>query len=191
MRYYLKLGLILLLFCAVATGILAYVNSITRPRIDQLKAKQEMEARQFLIPGAEFDRVAAYVADADSLVYFIARNPETNQIKGYTFTAAKAGYSSTVKTMAAVDNDFNVINIQIVEQAETPGLGANCTKPEFTGKFKGLAIDQVLVDKDGGGIASLTGATITSRAIASSLKEQILAVQKDVEAKLAEREVIR
>lgn len=186
MKYYLKLGLILLLFCAVATGILAYVNSITKPKIDQLKAQQAREARQFLIPGAEFERVATFVPDADSLIYFIARDAETNQIKGYTFTAAKAGYSSTVRTMAAIDTDFIVINIQVVEQAETPGLGANCTNPEFTGRFKGLRMDELAVDKDGGEIVSLTGATITSRAIANSLREQIYLVRRDAQARLAE-----
>ncbi len=188
MNYYLRLGLILLIFCAVATGILAYVDSITRPKIDQLKAQQQREAREFLIPGAEFERIAQEAPDADSLVYFIARDEASGEIKGYTFTAAKAGYSSTVKTMAAVDPDFKLINITVVEQAETPGLGANCEKESFTSQFAGLSPDQLQVDKDGGQIVSLTGATITSRAVTNSLSEQIALVRKSVETPKPEEE---
>jgi Na+-translocating ferredoxin:NAD+ oxidoreductase subunit G len=188
MNYYLRLGLILLIFCAVATGILAYVDSITRPKIDQLKARQQREAREFLIPGADFERVAEAVPDADSLVYFIARDPASGEIKGYIFTAAKAGYSSTVKTMAAVDPDFKLINITVVEQAETPGLGANSENESFTSQFTGLSPEQLQVDKDGGQITSLTGATITSRAVTNSLKEQIARVRRSVETPKPEEE---
>lgn len=44
---------------------------------------------------------------------------------------------------------------------------------------------ELLVDKDGGKIASLTGATITTRAVTNSLKEAAAIIKQDVEAKLA------
>jgi len=52
----------------------------------------------------------------------------------------------------------------------------------------------LLVDKDGGvppdnGIKALTGATITSRAVTKSLKEQIELLQKDVQGQTASGEV--
>lgn len=189
MKFFLKLGLILLAFCVVATGILAYVNSITKPKIDDLKRKEAELARGELIPNAVFEPVTIKTGQ-DSLVYFIALDNATKELKGYTFTAAKIGYSSTVKTMAAVDADFKLINIKVIDQAETPGLGANCTKPEFNAKFKGLTLDELKVDKDGGKVEAMTGATITTRAVTNSLKEQISIVKKDVEAKLATPEPV-
>lgn len=183
MKLFLKLGLILLAFCVVATALLAYVNSVTKPKIDANKANEETNARRELIPGAVFERIAVAQPQADSLVYFVARDSLTQAVKGYTFTAAKHGYSSKVKTMAAVDSAFQMIAIKVVDQAETPGLGANCTDSTFTAKFRKLRADQLKVDKDGGPVVSMTGATITTRAITNSLREQILLVKADVESR--------
>ncbi|NLN85307.1 MAG: electron transporter RnfG, partial [Candidatus Cloacimonetes bacterium] len=50
MKIYLRLSLILLAFCVVATALLAFVNSATKPRIDELQTKAADEARSTLIP---------------------------------------------------------------------------------------------------------------------------------------------
>ncbi len=188
MKFYLKLGLILLAFSIVATGILAYVNSVTKPRIDKLKQEEAQKAREELIPKADFEQVSIAIPSADSLIYFVARDKESKELKGYTFVAKKWGYSSNVKSMCAVDPSFKIINIKIIEQAETPGLGANCTAESFTSMFKGLSLEQLKVDKDGGKeVKAMTGATITTRAVANSLRETITLVQKDVESKATEQ----
>lgn len=175
MKYYLKLGLILFIFCVVATGILAYVNSLTAPVIAQRKAMEEIQAREALIPNAEFEEKES----DQGLTYFVARDPETAEILGYTFIAADLGYSSTVQTMVGVDSGFKVLGIRIVDQGETPGLGANCTLPAFTNQFAGMAIEDIYVNKDGGVVVALSGATITSRCIANSLREGIIDVQDE------------
>jgi electron transport complex protein RnfG len=169
----LKLGFILLIFCAVASGILAYINSLTAPVIAERKAKEEIATRESLIPEADFEELQAPGGEK----YFIARDKETQEIKGYTFNAAQSGYSSVVQTMVGVDKDFRVIDIKVIDQAETPGLGANCTAESFTGQFAGLAAPELAVDKDGGKIKSLSGATITSRCVANSIREMINTVQ--------------
>jgi electron transport complex protein RnfG len=176
MRYYLKLGFILLIFCAIASGILAYINTLTAPVIAERKAREEIETRSALIPNAEFHEVQA----SDGSIFFEARDPKTQEIMGYTFNAAELGYSSTVQTMVGVDPDFNVIDIRIVDQAETPGLGANCTAATFTDQYKGLAIQDLYVDKDGGVIVSLAGATITSRCIANSVRKKAIQVRDEI-----------
>lgn len=185
MKIFVRLSLILLAFCVVATALLAYVNSITEPKIKALKLQEAESARAALIPGATFEEVKIPVPRSDSLSYYIARDEKTKEIKGYTFTGAKSGYSSTVKTMAAFDPAFKLMNIKVIEQSETPGLGANCSKEDFAARFKNLELAELLVDKDGGKIASLTGATITTRAVTNSLKEAAAIIKQDVEAKLA------
>ncbi len=175
MKYYLKLSLILLVFCVVATGILAYVNSLTAPVIAQRKTTEEIEARESLIPGAEFEEKES----DQGLTYYVAKDPETAEVLGYTFIAADLGYSSTVQTMVGVDNEFKVLGIRIVDQAETPGLGANCTSPAFTNQFTGMAIEDIYVDKDGGVVVALSGATVTSRCIANSLRKGIADVKDE------------
>ncbi len=183
MKMFVRLSLILLAFCVIATALLAYVNSITKPRIDALKIKAAEEARSSLIPGAVFEAVPMQTGP-DSI--YVAKDASSGELRGYTFTASKAGYSSVVKTMAAIDPAFRMIAIKVIDQAETPGLGANCSQTEFANRFKGLEAEQLLVDKDGGTIAAITGATITSRAVTNSLKEQIATVRQDIEARQKE-----
>ncbi|MCB5259568.1 MAG: FMN-binding protein [Candidatus Cloacimonetes bacterium] len=178
MKYYIKLSLILLIFCAVASGILAYINTLTAPVIAQRKAKEEIATREALIPNANFTQAQT----ADGASYFVASNPETQEILGYTFIAAEIGYSSTVQTMVGVDKDFKVLGIKIIDQAETPGLGANCTNDNFTSQYAGMTIENLYVDKDGGAVIALSGATITSRCITNSIRNRIQAVKSDISA---------
>ena len=186
MKLFLRLGLILLGFCIVATALLAYVNSITKPKIDANKSLEAEQARSELIPNANFSPVTVKTGK-DSIVYYVASDKASKELRGYTFTAAKNGYSSNVKTMAALDKDFRLINIKVIEQAETPGLGANCVSDTtFIRQFRGLYAADLVVDKDGGKkVKAMTGATITSRAVTNSLKQMVDLVQKDVEAKQA------
>lgn len=174
MMYYLKLGFILLIICALAAGLLAYINFLTKPIIENRKAQDEINTRAALIPNAEFTKNST----EDGMEYFTATNPETGDLMGYTFIAAKSGYSSTILTMVGLDKEFKVLAIKVIDQNETPGLGANCLLDSFYAMFPGLEETELFVDKDGGKIKSLAGATITTRAITNSIREQIMALKK-------------
>lgn len=177
MKYYLKLGFILLIFCVVASGILAYLNTLTAPVIAERKAREAVETRAGLIPNAAFHERET----SSGLRYYVASSEaDSTVILGYTFVAAQSGYSSKVQTMVGVDKDFKVLAIQVIDQAETPGLGANCTQATFMDQFRGMSLSELKVDKDGGQVKSLSGATITSRAIANSIQASITAVQADL-----------
>lgn len=175
MMYYLKLGIVLLIFCVIASGILAYVNTLTTPLIEARKAQDEIEAREALIPGATFE--ARETSGGES--YFVAKSEE--EIVGYVYIAAENGYSSKIMTMVGVDAEFDIIGIKILDQSETPGLGANCTNLSFTEQFAQKAALMLKVDKDGGEISSLAGATITSRTIANSIRTGANSLQSQLE----------
>ncbi|MCP4647180.1 MAG: FMN-binding protein, partial [bacterium] len=60
----------------------------------------------------------------------------------------------------------------VLFQQETPGLGANVSNPEkFIYQFDGLDASTLLLSKDGGELDSITGSTITSRAVTDSVRE--------------------
>ncbi|HNX03243.1 MAG TPA: RnfABCDGE type electron transport complex subunit G [Candidatus Cloacimonas sp.] len=183
MKIYLQLGLILLAFCVVATALLAYVNTLTSPQIQKIKTLEAEATRRELIPDSDFEEVNG------EITYYIAKDNKTGEVKGYVFTAQKNGYNGTVKTMAALNKDFQIIAIKVIEQTETPGLGTNSTQPKFTDQFKGKTSEQLIVDKDGGVppncIKAITGATITTRAVTNSLKVSIETLKKQVLARTA------
>jgi len=178
MKYMMKLGFVLFMFCAIGSGILAYVNMVTKDKIAANKSLDENNARKELFSTAkDFERMVYHSGQPDSLVYFIAK--DTNgQVLGYSTVCAGKGYSSTVKTMIAVDSTLTVQTLKVIEQNETPGLGTNAQKPDFPDRFKGKGISEMDVDKDGGKITSITGATITTRAIAKSVKAGLIELKK-------------
>lgn len=180
MKYYLKLGLILFVTCAIATGILAYLNGLTAPMIKQVKAKEAKEAQLEVTKVDENDstpyrfepRFLDLDIKGDSVFYFIAFNQEQERV-GYVLTATKTGYSSNVKTVVGLNNEFKIKKIKVIDQAETPGLGAKCVNDDFAPRFTNLGVKELKVDKDGGAIQSITGATITTRTISNSIKEAL------------------
>jgi len=180
----LRLGLILFAISALATGVLAWVNSITLPRIVMLKAEDALKTRQILMPNAKTFEEMKVAADT-TLTYYSAKD-EKNVVLGYSLTAVNRGYSSNVSTMVALDNQFNIINLKVIDQNETTGLGTHCLDKDFPTKFIGKNTDNLKVDKDGGEVKSITGATITTRAITNSLKETIQLVKTDCEQQKVE-----
>ncbi len=182
MKYYIKLGFILLITCAIAAGVLAYVNQITSPKIAAVKAEDARKARLEVITDSDltedkvdFDKKLLEMdVKGDSVFYYIAKQKDTGDKVGYVLTAAKYGYSSNVKTVVGLDNNYKIKKIKVIDQAETPGLGAKCVAEDFAPKFKDRSLETLKVDKDGGDIKSITGATITTRTVTNSIKDSII-----------------
>ena len=161
--YVLRLAGTLLLICAVTAGLLAGVNAITAPIIDELNAKATQEAISAVLPGG-FDAEITDYADATGLVSKIYQGEN-----GYAVEVGPGGFDNTITMMVGVDNEGKVLGISIVSHTETAGLGAvaDADTPKgiaFREQFVGTS-GSVSVTKDGGSIDSITGATITSRAI--------------------------
>ncbi len=174
MSYYLKLGGVLLLIAAIASGVLAFVNGFTRPIIDENRRRAEEEARQEVLPAAE-----EFTLVENDFSYYIGYD-SGGEIAGYTFLASETGYSGIIQTMVGVDRELKIRNIKILEQTETPGLGANAARPEFTGQFRDRRPEELILDKEGGEIVTITGATITTRAITNSLQKAIRSLSEDL-----------
>jgi electron transport complex protein RnfG len=187
-----RLGIILSLITLVAAFVLAEIYSITKPRIELQKQAKTNIALNIVLPNAKViqpvkrkvpvkDREGNVLFEKDEVIYYKGfRNPDSSQLIGYAFKAYGAGYSSIIETMVGIDTSGVLKKIKIISQKETPGLGALAeTSQPFSGKkwsteqFINKTLDDLKVDKDGGSIVSITGATITSRAITNSIKEQL------------------
>ncbi len=202
MKYFIKLGFVLLLITSIASGVLAFLNGVTEPIIRANKSKAEISARMEVLPEAknfvldslkvEAKEIAPdplmieeeISADGTFFKYYVGYD-ENNNVVGYTFTASLYGYSGDVKTMVGIGKDLKINKIKIISQSETPGLGANCTQQSFQDRFTALTANDLLVDKDGGNVKSLTGATITTRTITNSIREGLNALVEAVTNKTA------
>ncbi len=162
-KYVLRLALTLLAITAVVAALLAGVNQVTAPVIAQLNAEKTQNAIAAVLPGG-FDEEITDYADATGLVTKVYKGAN-----GYALEVTPSGFDNTITMMVGIDNEGKVLGISIVSHTETAGLGAVAAAATSAGEaFRGQFVGQsgaVSVTKDGGTVDSITGATITSRAI--------------------------
>ncbi|MBU0614561.1 MAG: RnfABCDGE type electron transport complex subunit G [Nanoarchaeota archaeon] len=162
MNEQLHLGITLMIVTLIAGGALALTNQYTSDQIEKQKELALTTALNKVIDADSFESVGNdYVAYKDS------------QVVGKVMMIEVSGYASMIKALVGVDNDNKITGIDVLEQAETPGLGAKIASEEFKGQFMGKSSDALAIRKDGGNIDAITGATISSRAITNAVKSAL------------------
>ena len=161
--YILRLALTLFIIAAVVAAVLAGVNSVTKPVIDQLNAEKTQKAIEAVLPGG-FDEELANFDNQGGLVSKVYKGAN-----GYALEVKPSGFDNTITMMVGVDFEGKILGISVVSHTETAGLGAVAAAKTSAGEaFRSQFVGQsgsVLVSKDGGTMDAITGATITSRAI--------------------------
>ncbi|NPV53315.1 MAG: RnfABCDGE type electron transport complex subunit G [Firmicutes bacterium] len=184
MRDVIRLGVILMLICGVAAAVLAYVNNVTEDRIAAQKALEEEHALESVLASArefrdETEKVKTDLTGADlSIVQGLYVGYADGRPVGVAVRVAPAGYGGPIESIVGISLDGVVQGVTVINQQETPGLGANVASQDFEGRFKGkVAGSPVKLTKDGGDIQALTGATISSRAVTKGVEAALRAFQ--------------
>ena len=102
------------------------------------------------------------------------------------FVAGGMGFWDRIECVVVVSPDLQkILNVQFLDQKETPGLGARIEEPTFTDQFKGLELawsdpqgQRILVGANPAPNApnevdAITGATQTSMALMRFLNEEL------------------
>ena len=181
----IKLGLVLALFAAAACVMLAFVYTGTLPVIYERQRSDFYEALRELFHDADDFEAIVDIRSPDPAVsienaYAAIKDGE---IIGAALRVARAGYSGPIKTLVGVSADGIITGAKILEHSETPGLGANASSSSyyvdrpnhitFYAQFTGKKVnDPFEVRRD---VMVITASTITSRAIADSVKAAGLA----------------
>ena len=172
-KFVLRLAATLLLITAVVAAALAAVNSVTAPVIAQLKADKVQAAIEEVLPGG-----GQSVAFTDNTGWV---SNVYKSDKGFAVEVTPTtGFNGAITMMVGIDTEGKILGISVVSQTETAGLGAVCAaKTEagqsFRGDFVGLS-GSVQVNKDGGEVDAITGATITSRAVCDGVNAALSCV---------------
>ena len=182
MRELLPLVAALTLIAAGAGLCLALVFAVTEEPIAVAEAENKARAIRAILP--EF---ANSTEDEESWVenggysFFIARS-EDAELVGVAFSStSKEGYGGDIEVMVGLvpDGDgFKISRIEIVKHLETPGLGSKISDESFKGQFEDADTENktLFVRKDDQGtperppIDAITGATISSRAVAEAVR---------------------
>ncbi|MBU4311220.1 MAG: RnfABCDGE type electron transport complex subunit G [Candidatus Omnitrophica bacterium] len=193
MNNVLKFTLVLFLVNLVAASILAGVYTVTRPRIEDQKRLLQEKALREVMPEDIGDRL-----ELTEDGYWKVFRGSGYTPKGYVFIAKRYGYSSVIETMVGIKADGTITGVQVLSHNETPGLGAKIVEvvtdktivkalknifskkkelekkisPYFTEQFKGIDVRSL----DMGSVDAITGATISSKAVVDSIREQGLEI---------------
>lgn len=162
----------LVTICLVAGGALAGVYVLTKENIEKQK-EQKLQAAilQVLPEGCTISN--AEVVNGMT----IYKGYINDQWVGTAVETIENGFGGPIKVMVGFDKDSKVINYQVLEHQETPGLGDKMGKWFKTDKGNqniiGKKADGAFqVSKDvKGGIDAITAATISSRAFLKAINK--------------------
>ena len=161
----------LFLICVVVTALLALTNAVTAPKIDALAVEtQEASKKQVLSSAASFSDEKQIEKDGVSYTYYDGLASD-GSVMGYVFVTSAKGYGGDISVMVGVLGDGTVAGVNILSINETAGLGMNAENQSFLDQFLGKS-GEIGVAKNNPSdteIQALTGATITSRAMATAV----------------------
>jgi len=124
MNLYTKMIVVLTFVGLIAGGCLSVVDLLTRERIELNRQKEIEEAIVNVVPGTK--NYTAALEEKDLTVY--EAKDEMDNLIGYAIYARGTGFQDIITLMFGTDTSLNKINrLTILEQKETPGLGAKIT----------------------------------------------------------------
>ena len=176
-KFVLRLVLPLFLITVAVAAALAGVNAVTADRIAKSKEAKVQQAIAQVLPDSFGLQQLPLTGDGHPLVKAVY-----SAASGYAVEVQPAGFGGNISMMVGVDAEGKVLGVSIVSHTETAGLGAvaaaSTSKGQaFRDSFAGLS-DPVAVSKDGGEADTITGATITSRAVAEGVNAALRYVKE-------------
>ena len=169
-----NMALVLTGVAVIMGGILAFVNHLTEGPINEQKEKALADGIKNVmcvsdLKVAKTDEVKQNDAKGKEMVYTIyqIQDAQGNDL-GAAVESSTMGFGGNLKVLVGFDPEGKILGYTLLEQAETPGLGAKADKWFQKGE-KGDIIgkspaEPLTVSKDGGQVDAITASTITSRA---------------------------
>jgi electron transport complex protein RnfG len=176
----------LFIISTLLAGILGFVKIFTEEEIEKTKTeKKETAIKQVIpafdklieakipVPVSEESNILKKEQAPDSLTLYDAYKDE-QWIGTVVETFSDRGFSGRIKLMIGFLPNGNIYKIEVLEHAETPGLGdkMEVAKSDFHKQFLGKnpANYKLSVTKDGGNVDAITAATISSRAYCDAVQ---------------------
>jgi electron transport complex protein RnfG len=187
-RQILITGMILLLFAALGTAMVAATWQGTHERIVANERATLLRKLSRLVPPDQYDN-----ALLDDVIELPALQPRSEPLRAYrarrngepvalVMTAlAPDGYSGAIHLLVGIRYDGSLAGVRVVAHRETPGLGDAIEedRSDWILQFDGRSLENPgaagwAVRKDGGVFDQLTGATITPRAVVKAVHASLL-----------------
>ena len=159
--------------CVIAGRALYGVNHTTKETIALTKKAALENAIKKVTPTFDNDPTAekysAVTSDGDSLTIYPAMK-DGKRVGGAIESYSKNGFSGMIRVLVGFDAEGKIFNYDVLQHAETPGLGSKMGEWFRTDNSKQSILGRTLKDgglkvsKDGGDVDAITASTISSRA---------------------------
>ncbi len=166
----------------ISGGILSRVNAWAQSLITaNLDATTEQAVFMVQPAGERYEKVEG----VDFTVYRVFDSDD--RFVGYAMVYEGTGYQGTIRLMAGLNEDLSqIVAIEVLEDSETPGLGALINEEKFKDQFKGLVTSPAITWVKGAApsmpneVQAITGATISSRAVVDIINEGVAELRRSL-----------
>jgi Na+-translocating ferredoxin:NAD+ oxidoreductase subunit G len=172
----IKMVVVLTVLAAFSGGLLAAVrdNTYEKIQIQQLTFVKGPALKAIFEDAANDpiqDRFVLKHGDEEKVVFVGVYGGEP---KAVAMEAYGKGYGGDVGLMVGIDlTTDKILGVAVTTHSETPGLGSKAKdEAGLSSQFVGMGFDRpIRVTQDGGSINAISGATITSRAVAAAANQ--------------------
>ncbi|HEX3020288.1 MAG TPA: FMN-binding protein [Chitinispirillaceae bacterium] len=128
---FLKLAIVLTIVSVTAALAIAFTNTKTRDRILEQQQIAEKNALQQIMPSKSVISELHSNSTACPSKYWCAKKGNLNV---YAFKIASRGYAGDIHYLVSISSDGKIVGMTILDQSETPGLGARVSE-SISSKF--------------------------------------------------------
>lgn len=186
MREKVRMVLVLVVLSAISALLLALIDYVSSDVIEaNRKRGMKMAVLSALSVPLEDRTVEEVFASSireieteAGVIYLSSSENEREGSSGVAFKVSGPGFWGPISMLLAVDmKDFSIRGIEIIEQEETPGLGARIEEPGFREGFTGKLLTKPIGMRSKGeeagpnDVAAITAATISSKAVERIVNE--------------------
>lgn len=158
-----KLTIILFAVTAITALVLGLTYMVTKDRIAEQSMSATSGAYAVVLAADSYDPVDYSSTDFPT-VNGVYKAGDVGYVVDLTFSGAMGNITAAV----GIDAAGAVTGVEIIESSETSGLGAKASEPAFKDQYIG-ATEHVAIAANGGTIAAISGATITSKAVTDAV----------------------
>lgn len=163
MKDIVKLGITLMIICAVAAGMLAYTNQVTSVVIAEREYEKTVNQLKELFPTlTDFE-----TKEVDGRSAIVATDANGNVV-GVLAEGTAGGYGGDIRFNLGVDAEGKIVGLSILSHSETAGLGAKITEEWFWKQFIGKSTSDAPFDVD-----NISGATVSTKAMEGGVEKEL------------------
>ncbi|MGI6466431.1 MAG: FMN-binding protein [Sphaerochaetaceae bacterium] len=173
MKVVAKVGITLLIIAGFAAAALAVVNAITAPKIAEYEIQVLKNALLEVSGDLEVGTTIESV-DLNNVKAVHTLLNEQDQVSGYILQLQGVGYGGPMTLMAGYLLNGEVIDVRLLSNSETPGLGKKAETVAYMQKFVGtggankeVPVKANMLDKKDAD--DISGSTVTFSGVAKAI----------------------